>query len=67
MPGEEKVKVKRLKERTDKPVRKKVVEDPLANYTEMDLDYLFYVEGIGAGEIIQNPKKNMKAGTILEK
>lgn len=39
-------KMKIMHLRTNKPERKKYVEDPLSKYTNDELDYMYYVEGL---------------------
>jgi len=44
-------KLKIIHLRTNKPERKKYVEDPLSKYTNDELDYMYYVEGLNKDSI----------------
>ena len=55
-------KLKIMHLRTNKPERKKYVEDPLGKYTNDELDYMYYVEGLNKESIKDQTQKNKKSG-----
>lgn len=56
-PIESKNKTKKALLRTEKPMRTKVVIDPLLQYSIKELDYLYYVEGMSK-EMIRDQGPN---------
>ena len=51
-------KLKITHQRTNKPQRKKIFEDPLSKYTNDELDYMFYVEGVSKESVKEQTLKN---------